>query len=152
MYLACAAASDGVDNGLDWYGVHRIADALAAAAFSQDARARTMLFGPDSAALRFMGVWPGGKRVRPLDATRSPQATRPSSSFATSWDYPINPRKQGTLTQSAAQAKRSMEDFGRIMGQFWKGRLDSLAGSIFPFSGKPQEKSEPTPGPTPTAR
>jgi hypothetical protein len=64
------------DDAIDFYGVHRLFDALAAHAFAGDERGRRVALGHGSAEQVAMGRWPDGKPVAPLVVSRDPQPIR----------------------------------------------------------------------------
>ena len=69
------------ENGLDYYGVYRIFDALADYAFNGSAAGKRIALCNGSAEQRFMGKWPDGQPVREMLAGDCVPVTRSSNSF-----------------------------------------------------------------------
>jgi predicted alpha/beta hydrolase len=78
------------EDALDYYGIYRIFDALAAYAFDNDAAAKSLAFGHDTHTC-FMGTWPNGKPVMPLTATSNPAPDKPQDYYAFPWKSRLNP-------------------------------------------------------------
>jgi acetyl esterase/lipase len=81
----------GVDI-LDYYGVHRLVDALADYSFTGNDSAKTVALGNGGAAQRFMGVWSDGDTVTPAWAGDAPPLLHPQSFYTNFWSHRINPR------------------------------------------------------------
>jgi uncharacterized protein (TIGR03437 family) len=77
-------------NGLDYYGIWRLLDALADYAFTGNLQGKQLALGKDSAQQRFMGQWPDGKPVKELLAGECVPVTRPTSSFLFPYDQTIH--------------------------------------------------------------
>ncbi|MEK7833481.1 MAG: hypothetical protein AAB401_20490, partial [Acidobacteriota bacterium] len=69
------------ENGLDYYGVYRVFDALADYAFNGSQAGKRIALGNGSAEQRFMGKWPDGQPVREMLAGDCVPVTRSSNSF-----------------------------------------------------------------------
>jgi hypothetical protein len=81
------------DNGLDYYGVYRLVDALADYTFNGNRDGKKIALGGGSPEQRFMGTWPDGQPVKELEATDQPVVTHPQSFYLQPWDSPLNPRR-----------------------------------------------------------
>jgi hypothetical protein len=64
------------DDAIDFYGVYRLFDALAAYAFEGDEAGRRIALGHGTAEQVAMGRWPDGTPVAPLVVSRDPQPLR----------------------------------------------------------------------------
>jgi len=89
--------SFGKEDALDYYGVYRLFDALAAYTFTSDTAGKALALAHGSAQQRFMGKWPGGPYVRELSATAYPEITHPESYYQNPWSNEINPRRSQDL-------------------------------------------------------
>jgi len=69
------------DDAIDFYGVYRLFDALAAFAFGDEEAGRRVAFGHGSAEQIAMGRWPDGTPVAPLVASRDPQPLRDEEEY-----------------------------------------------------------------------
>jgi hypothetical protein len=69
------------DDALDERAVYRLVDALAAAAFENDAVGRRVALGHGRPEPLEMGAWPDGVLVKPLVSTRHPRPLRPESEY-----------------------------------------------------------------------
>lgn len=81
-------------GALKYYGVFRLADALADYAFNGNASGKEVALGHGSAAQRFMGAWPDGTPFHELSAESNPQPLHPESFYKKSWHARQNPRAQ----------------------------------------------------------
>lgn len=81
------------EDALDYWGIYRFFDALAAYTFDNDRAAKTLAFGHGKETC-FMGTWSNGKPVTPLVATSNPSPVEPQDFYAFSWDLLINPLKK----------------------------------------------------------
>jgi hypothetical protein len=79
-------------DALDGWGVLRMAQALSAAAWQQDATGRAIAFGHGSAEQVQMGVTPDGRALRPMMETLSAVPLFPSSRYLQPWTGALNPR------------------------------------------------------------
>ncbi|MGB3509849.1 MAG: hypothetical protein WBA93_11510 [Microcoleaceae cyanobacterium] len=70
-----------VVNGLDYYGVYRLFDALADYTFYGSLNGKSVALGPQSDRQTYMGSWPDGVEVKRLISTRSPQPIQNSSFY-----------------------------------------------------------------------
>ncbi len=80
----------GQENYLDYYGVYRFGDALAAYSFYGSAEGKAVAMGDGKC---FMGKRLDNSFVRPAGATRTPVALHPQTDYFYPWDNPLNPRK-----------------------------------------------------------
>jgi predicted alpha/beta hydrolase len=78
------------EDALDYYGVYRLFDALAAYAFDNDPAGKALAMGRDGTT-RFMGTWSNGKPVTPLVATGNPQPDQPEDFYVFGWHSRLNP-------------------------------------------------------------
>jgi hypothetical protein len=69
------------DDAIDFYGVHRLFDALAAYAFAGDETGRRIALGNGSAEQVAMGRWSDGTPVVPLVASRDPRPLRDQEAY-----------------------------------------------------------------------
>ncbi len=92
-----ATPGGGTFNALDVWGVHRLAQALAASAFTGDPAARAIALGHGSAAQIYMGATAAGRALRPMSQNDSPVPLFPSSRYLQPFDSAINPRRASTL-------------------------------------------------------
>jgi acetyl esterase/lipase len=84
---------NGEENLLDYYGIYRLLDALDEYAFTGDKKAGEVALGNGSRVQRFMGEWPDGTPVSPLEVTDKPRAYHSQLDYLFAWDNPINPRR-----------------------------------------------------------
>jgi hypothetical protein len=84
------------EDALDYYGIYRTFDALAAYTFDNDTSGRALSLGHGK-QISFMGTWPNGKPVTGLSATSDPVITHPQDYYSFSWDLVLNPLRN-TLT------------------------------------------------------
>jgi pimeloyl-ACP methyl ester carboxylesterase len=88
--------NDHVPNGetdaLDYYGIQRLANALAAWAFYGDSSGRDVALGNGTPQQRFMGATQEGDSLHPLTSTDAPVALHPESFFLNTWSDARNPR------------------------------------------------------------
>jgi hypothetical protein len=69
------------DDAIDFYGVHRLFDALAAYAFAGDDAGRRVALGHGTAEQVDMGRWPDGTPVAPLAVSRDPRPIRSEEAY-----------------------------------------------------------------------
>jgi dienelactone hydrolase len=79
-------------NALDYSGVYRLVNSLAALTFENDPAAKNIALGNGSPSQRYMGAWQNGRPLRELGSSRSPQLTAPQSAYANFWTHAANPR------------------------------------------------------------
>jgi uncharacterized protein (TIGR03437 family) len=96
-------------NGLDYYGIWRLFDALADYAFYQNPAGQPLALGKGSAVQRYMGEWPAvnNQPARPVNEALAGDCvpiTRASSSFLFPYDQTIH----GLSTVSAASFRGSI--------------------------------------------
>ncbi|MGL5083581.1 MAG: alpha/beta hydrolase family protein [Microcoleaceae cyanobacterium] len=80
-------------NGLDYYGVYRLFDALADYTFQGSPGGKAVALGDGSDQQTYMGTWPNGVEVKRLIVNPTPQPLRESGSYR----YPQTNRP-GTFT------------------------------------------------------
>jgi hypothetical protein len=78
------------EDALDYYGVYRLFDALAAYTFDNDTTAKGLVFGHGRETC-FMGTWPNGKPVTPLYAGQTPSPAEPQDFYVFPWGSNLNP-------------------------------------------------------------
>ena len=78
------------EDALDYYGIYRTFDALAAYTFDNDTSARALSLGHGN-QIRFMGIWPNGKPVTELTAISNPIITHTQDFYTFNWDHVFNP-------------------------------------------------------------
>lgn len=81
-------------DGLDYYAVYRLFDALADYTFTGNEVGRQVALGHGNALQTDMGVWPEtGAPVTPLTSQYdNPTASRPESAYQNPWGAPVNSR------------------------------------------------------------
>jgi hypothetical protein len=84
------------EDALDYYGIYRTFDALAAYTFNNDTLGKTLSLGHGK-EIRFMGVWPNGKPVTELTATDAPFTTRAQDFYTFSWNLILNPLRASLI-------------------------------------------------------
>jgi hypothetical protein len=82
----------GQENLLDYYGVYRFSDALAAYAFHGDQAGRQVALGSGDSAQCFMGKRTDGSLVKPCRVTDTPVARHAETDYFYPWDNPLNAR------------------------------------------------------------
>jgi pimeloyl-ACP methyl ester carboxylesterase len=78
------------EDALDYYGVYRLFDALAAYTFDNDPAAKALVFGHGRETC-FMGAWPNGKPVTPLYAGQTPIPAQAQDFYVFPWGSRLNP-------------------------------------------------------------
>lgn len=91
------ATPAGSFDALDTWGVHRIAQALAASTFDRDAAGRLVALGHGSPEQTAMGTLATGRALRPMAESASPVPLFPSGRFRQPWDSRLNPRVGAAL-------------------------------------------------------
>ncbi len=99
------ATPNGIFNALDVWGVHRLAQALAASAFNGDANARAVALGHGSDAQLQMGATASGRALRRMTRTDSPVPLFSSSRYLQPWDSNLNPRRAATLPAAESRPR-----------------------------------------------
>ncbi len=82
----------GQENLLDYFGVYRFGDALAACVFEGDEEGRRIALGDGDSAQCFMGRRVDRTPVRPCRITDTPAALHAETDYFYPWDNPLNPR------------------------------------------------------------
>jgi len=82
---------NGEMNNLDYFGIWKTFDALAAYAFTGNQKAKTVALGNGSKPQTFLGYWESGRVVRPMEVTDSPIARYDQLDFLAMWDHYLNP-------------------------------------------------------------
>jgi hypothetical protein len=82
----------GNDDALDYYGIFRVADALASWAFSGDTAARNVIIPRGKSLECPMGMWPDSVPLRRMISVRDPSPYLGNTFHFNSWDSPRNPR------------------------------------------------------------
>ncbi|GAB6283443.1 MAG: hypothetical protein STSR0008_22100 [Ignavibacterium sp.] len=90
--------ANGETDGLDYYGIWKIFDALAEYTFTGSSTAKETALGNGNPDQTFMGLWPSpeNREVKRLNSSDSTVIDRPMNSFKWEWDNPINPRRDIT--------------------------------------------------------
>ncbi len=86
-----ATGSPQVD-GLDFYGIHRLIDALADYTFTGNLDGKNVALGGGSPEQTFMGEWPDTTPVTPLAVTDDPVAAYAQNQFLFRFNSLANPR------------------------------------------------------------
>ena len=84
----------GQENYLDYYGVYRFGDALAAYSFFGSEEGKAIALGEGDERQCFMGKRLDNSLVRPAWVTRTPVALHPQEDYFYPWDNSLNPRKK----------------------------------------------------------
>lgn len=84
----------GQKNYLDYYGVYRFGDALAAYSFYGSAIGKSIAMGDGNESQRFMGKRLDNSLVRAAKITRWPVALHPQEDYFYPWENSLNPRKE----------------------------------------------------------
>src|SRR5512133_163233 len=83
----------GQENYLDFYGVYRFGDALAAYSFYGSEEGKAVALGDGNDAQCFMGKRIDNTLVRQARVTRTPVAMHPQEDYFYPWDNSLNPRR-----------------------------------------------------------
>ncbi len=106
-------------NGLDYYGIWRLLDALADAAFNNNATGKALALGNGSAAQRFMGEWPSanGKPSRTVKESLAGDcvAVTRTSGFLFNYDQTIN--ALANVSAASYQARVSPNSIAAAFGK-----------------------------------
>jgi acetyl esterase/lipase len=94
----------GQENLLDYYGVYRFSDALAAYQFYGDESGRRIALGSGDSAQCFMGRRADGTLVRPCRMTDTPVARHAENDYFYPWFNPLNPRLKLDNSDSEADS------------------------------------------------
>jgi len=127
----------GVDF-LDYYGVHRLIDALADYAFTGAPQAKNIALGNGGAEQRFMGLWPSADTVRPLEAGDTPRLLHPQNYYRNFWSHRMNPRAFTIHDSARVGHDITRRNYLRLSPLYRKmnagespaGRRDTTAGAI----------------------
>ena len=84
----------GQENLLDYYGLYRVADALAAYTFKGDTWGQRIALGDGDSLQCFMGRKENGLPVRPRIVTKTPSAMISEQEYFYFWSNPLNVRAQ----------------------------------------------------------
>lgn len=87
-------AFGGENNALDYYGVFKTFDALAAYTFIDERRAKMVALGGGSEPQCYMGKWPDGTAVKPALVTDRPAEHMQTGFYANLWTSMRNPRME----------------------------------------------------------
>ncbi len=87
-------AFGGENNALDYYGVFKTFDALAAYTFIEERGAKTVALGGGSEPQCYMGKWPDGTAVKRAIVTDAPLEHIESGFYANLWTSMRNPRME----------------------------------------------------------
>lgn len=82
----------GQDNYLDYYGVYRFGDALAAYSFYDSPEGKAITMGDGDKNQCFMGKRLDNTLIHPARVSRTPVAMHPQSDYFYPWDNSLNPR------------------------------------------------------------
>ena len=81
-------------DGMDYYGVYRIFDALAHYTFAQSQEAKEVALGNGSEKQRFMGTWPDSSPVKEPLVSDNPVMLHPHKHYFFHWKHPWNLRRR----------------------------------------------------------
>ncbi len=91
----------GVENGLDFYGVYRLLDALTEYTFDGIPAAGSVALGHGTPEQRFMGRWPDRTPVKELSAPTAPEPLSPEVFYEYRWSDPLNPSYDASLSPTS---------------------------------------------------
>ncbi|MBN1759084.1 MAG: hypothetical protein JW863_12240, partial [Chitinispirillaceae bacterium] len=97
----------GQENYLDYYGVYRFGDALAAYSFFGSEEGKAIALGEGDERQCFMGKRLDGSLVHPARVTRTPVARHPQEDYFYPWENPLNPRRKVRRESPDSPLKRS---------------------------------------------
>jgi dienelactone hydrolase len=110
----------GEDDALDYYGVYRVVDALAAYSFQKDTVARDVIFSRGKAQECFMGLWPDSVPLRRMIAVRDPAPYFEKRFYFNRWNSPRNPRlgmtRHKTRKLFFSYYRNAWATYGRFIG------------------------------------
>jgi len=89
----------GEEDGLDYYGIFRLLDALMAYTFYNDTAAYWVALGNNSPKQRYMGTWPDGSPVKELLSTDRPDTVQFRENVLFRFESRVNPRAQNRMKQ-----------------------------------------------------
>ena len=92
--------SYGEVDGMDYYGIYRVFDALATYSFTQNGEAKEIALGNGSKKQRFMGIWPDSCTVRESLVSDDPKMLHPCKHYFFHWKHPWNQRRKINKTIS----------------------------------------------------
>ena len=92
-HTAPLSTGDGDIDMIDYYALYRLADALAAEAFTGDTLARRVALGGGAALQTFMGKWPDGTPVKQMTVTDKPVTPYPEFFYLFHWGMTWNRRR-----------------------------------------------------------
>lgn len=92
--------SEGEVDGMDYYGIYRIFDALAGYTFTQNREAKEIALGNGNKVQRFMGIWPDSRAVKEPIVSDNPEMLQPCKFYFFHWKHPWNPRRKINKTIS----------------------------------------------------
>jgi hypothetical protein len=95
----------GEENALDYYGIYRTFDALAAYTYAGSQSAKAVALGSGVSRTCFMGQWPDGIPIRPMIATDNPQPYTPKALYVNSWQSPRNPQIESSKVKKATKVE-----------------------------------------------
>lgn len=117
-------AFGGEVNALDYYGVYRTFDGLAAYAFEDEWRGRNAALGGGHPDQTYMGVWSDGTPVHPAVITDTPADHVGDAVYANMWISPRNPRADATNMRRARKVfSRHIRKKFRAVASTVKGKL-----------------------------
>lgn len=88
--------SEGEVDGMDYYGIYRIFDALAHYTFTQSQEAKEIALGNGSIKQRYMGTWPDNRPVKEPLVSDNPVMLHPHKHYFFHWKHPWNLRRRET--------------------------------------------------------
>lgn len=83
---------EGKENGLDYYAVYRLFDALALYTFQNDSTAREIALGNGNKKQTYMGIWPDSTPVKNMLVNTDSIPIKKQLRFINFWEHRINPR------------------------------------------------------------
>ncbi len=97
---------NGEVDGLDFYGIYRLVDALADYTFRNNQDAKAVALGNGDIRQLFMGQWPDSRPVRELIVSDTPEMVHHHKWYFFHWRHPWNPRRR---IQKRAERKELIE-------------------------------------------
>jgi uncharacterized protein (TIGR03437 family) len=121
-------------NALDYYGIWRLFDALADAAFNSSATGQALALGNGSAAQRFMGEWPAanGKAARPVRESLAGDCVplARTTGFTFNYDQTIN--ALGNVSAASYQAALAPNAIASAFGKDLAAQTASATTAMLP--------------------
>jgi pimeloyl-ACP methyl ester carboxylesterase len=93
-HISPLSGNDGDLDAVDFYGIYKLTDALAAYSFKADSSAYKTALGNGSFEQNYMGIWSDHTPVTPLEVTDHPVTPHNERAFIFGWNRPWNKRRR----------------------------------------------------------